>query len=218
MKPITPSCRSQLSAQDVTFITSAVGADGASLLADDATRDAVLESDKLFHALLHIRAPLPVSARLYFYVLTRRVLAHHDRTVADYIASVLAEFLEGDRWQTLPGLPDMQTRYVTDILTVLADLKGDRAFLLQAHIGNFSLFVSGIFPDHIRHRAAVRGAPDLRFYEAVGSAHYRLAAHQPQARQTGLEGVLDTIGSDFPDVRRGLNRVADQFLHWNVAS
>ena len=138
MMPITPSCRSQLSAQDVEFIASALGTDVTSLLVDDATRDAVLESDKLFQALLDAHAPLPVSPRLYFYALTRRVLAHHDRAVADYIASVLAEFLEGDRWQTLPGLPDMQTQYVTDMLTVLADLKGDRAFLLQAHVGNFS--------------------------------------------------------------------------------
>ncbi len=218
MKPITPSCRSQLSAQDVDFIASVLGTDVISLLAEETTRDAVLESDKLFHALLHVRTPLPVSARLYFYALTRRVLVHHDRAVADYIASVLAEFLEGDRWQTLPGLPDIQTRYVTDMLTILADLKGDRAFLLQAHVGNFSLFVSGIFPEHIRHRATARGAPDIRFYESVGSTHYRLAAHQPQARQTGLENVLDTIGNEFTDVRRGLNRVADQFLHWNVTS
>jgi hypothetical protein len=202
----------------VAFITSALGADVAPLLADPASRDAVLESDRLLHCLLHARAPLPVSPRLYFYVITRRVLAHHERVVADYIATVLAEFLEGDRWQTLPGLPDMQTRYVTDMLTVLADLKGDRAFLLQAHIGNFSLFVSGIFPEHIRHRATRRGAPALDFYESVGSTHYRLAAHQPQARTTGLENVLETIGNEFSDVRRGLNRVADQFLHWNVAA
>ncbi len=217
MKPITPCCRGHLSAQDVSFITAVAGADVTPLLAEETSRDAVLESDALFHALLHVRAPLPVSARLYFYVITRRVLPQQDRAVTDYIATVLAEFLEGDRWQTLPGLPDIQTRYVTDMLTVLADLKGNRAFLLQAHLGNFSLFVSGIFPDHIRHRASVCGAPDISFYETIGRTHYRLAAHQPQARQTGLEHVLDTIGSEFTAVRRGLNRVADQFLHWHIA-
>src|SRR5262245_29681838 len=97
MKPITPNCRSQLSAQDVKFIASVFAPNLSmkdsmtELLADESARDAILESDRLFQALLEVRAPLPVSPRLYFYVLTRRVLDQFDRDVADYIASLLAE-------------------------------------------------------------------------------------------------------------------------------
>jgi hypothetical protein len=41
------------------------------------------------------------------------------------------------------------------------------------HIGNYSLFLTGVFPERIRARAEQRGFPDLRYYESLGRSQYR---------------------------------------------
>ncbi|MCX7915281.1 MAG: hypothetical protein N3A53_03130 [Verrucomicrobiae bacterium] len=224
MKPITPSCRDGLTARDREFVADVLGgsprqrAAVRELLQDENARDSLLEKTALRQALLESREPLAVSPQLYFYVLTRWVLPGLDRITTDYIATLLVEFLQGERWRTVPGFADQPTEYVTDMLLILAHLKGEQAFLVQTHVGNYALFLTGVFADHVRYRAQHRGAPDIGFYEEVGRAHYQLAARQPYARRHGLDDVLETVGEEFPTVRRGLNRLADQFWHWGASA
>src|SRR5215467_2359828 len=101
MKMIQPNCRVQFAAEDIDFILSVLGGrigDAAGLvqlLADESSRDLILDDEALFHALLERRGCLRVSSRFYFYVLVRHVFRRSgidDRAVADYVAEVLAEF------------------------------------------------------------------------------------------------------------------------------
>ena len=90
----------QFTAADVEFIVSALGPRTGSaetlvkLLADEDTRDLILDDEALFRALLEQRGCLRVSTRFYFYVLVRHVLNRsgiEDRAVADYVAELLAD-------------------------------------------------------------------------------------------------------------------------------
>src|SRR5690242_17586238 len=101
MKVIKPNCRMQFAAQDVEFILSVLGGklEGADclvkLLGDEENRDLILDDDSLFHALLERGGCLRVSSHFYFYILVRQVFKRAgivDRSVADYVAEVLAEF------------------------------------------------------------------------------------------------------------------------------
>lgn len=224
MKPITPKCREALTDRDQAFVAEVLGstprqrAAVRELMRDASARDILLEKPALRQALLEAREPIPVSPALYFYVLTRWVLPHLDRASTDYIATLLVEFLQGDRWRTVPGFADQPTEYVADMLVILSHLKGEQAFVVQTHVGNYALFLTGVFAEHVRYRAQHRGAPSIGFYEEVGRAHYQLAARQPYARRHGLDEVLETVGAEFAGVRRGLNRLADQFWHWGAAA
>ncbi len=111
----------------------------------------------------------------------------------------------------------MQTEYLTDMLTAVAALSGEAAFVTRAHVGNYTLFMAGIFPDHLRYREWVRGSPGIAYYEDVGSTSYCLAADHRQARHEGLDEVLRTIGESFTCVREGLNEVADRLMHVETA-
>src|SRR5438270_8318180 len=113
MKMIQPNCRVQFAAEDIDFILSVLGGKLGTaeclvkLLADEDTRDLILDDDALFHALLERRGCLRVSSRFYFYILIRHVFRKadiQDRAVADYVAEVLAEFscAETARW-VVPG-------------------------------------------------------------------------------------------------------------------
>src|SRR5437660_9496936 len=106
MKMIQPNCRVQFAAEDRDFILSVLGSKIGTaeclvkLLADEDTRDLILDDDTLFHALLERRGCLKVSSRFYFYILVRHVFRRsdiEDREVADYVAELLAEFASAEQ-------------------------------------------------------------------------------------------------------------------------
>lgn len=218
MDVIQANCRHRLTAADFAFLATTLARDPAhtgsvaQLLTDETARDAALDSERVLAALIEAPGPAPVSPHLYFYVLTRRVLPQLDRTVADYIANVLATFLDLRRLRAVPGEPDQQADHLADLLTLVAAVSGDRAFLLRAQVGNVSLFLAGIFPEQIQARAHRHAAPGLDFYEAVGRTNYRLAADYRQARSSGLAPVLHLVAERFSDVRQGLNQMTDRYL------
>src|SRR5258706_8895012 len=110
MKMIQPNCRIQFAAEDIEFILSVLGrkigtADClVKLLADEESRDLILDDEALFLALLERRGCLRVSSRFYFYVLVRHVFKRsdiNDRAVADYVAEVLAAFSDARRGECI---------------------------------------------------------------------------------------------------------------------
>ena len=79
MHVIQPNCRVQFTAEDIDFILNVLrpGVDSSEglcrLLADEDTRDLILDDEAIFQALLERRGCLRVSTRFYFYVLVRHV-------------------------------------------------------------------------------------------------------------------------------------------------
>jgi hypothetical protein len=219
MLTIKANCREQLTEADFRFLASVLtsNADAPSssltdLLVDPGARDAALENDRVFRALIDSPQPISVSPQLYFYVLTRHLLSEFDREIADYVASVLCSFLDVQRLRALPNRPELDGHYVVDALAALAVAPPLDEFHIRVHVGNYTLFVTGIFPEHLRHRAAFHGAPDLPYYEEVGRASYRFASDHQLARHHALNDVYRTISDHFPKVRRDLNRLSDELL------
>ena len=221
MKVIQPNCRVQFTAQDVEFTLEILGRKlGAAdclvkLLADEDTRDQILDDEELFRALLERRGCLRVSSRFYFYVLVRHVFRRsdlNDRAVADYVAEVLAAFSESARSECiLPGQAN-PLDYFFEMVAALQKADDRTSFLLRAHIGNYSLFLSGVFPDRIRFRAEARGFPNLKYYEELGRTHYRIAGEHRLAQRYNLEGVLQTLAERFQTTRLALNDMADRLF------
>src|SRR5215475_4257945 len=128
MKMIQPNCRIQFAAEDIDFILSVLGRRIGTaeclikLLADEDSRDQILDDDALFHALLERRGCLKVSSRFYFYILVRHVFRRsdiHDRAVADYVAEVLAEFSRTERSRCVVPGQDTPLDYLFEMLTAL---------------------------------------------------------------------------------------------------
>ncbi|MBI3876289.1 MAG: hypothetical protein HY300_10110 [Verrucomicrobia bacterium] len=185
------------------------------LLADEETRDQILDDERLLHALLEHHGCLRVSTHFYFYVLVRQVFLRSgidDRAVTDYVAELLAEFsrIERTRCQ-LPGQKETLD-YFFEMLAALQQADDRTAFMLRVHIGNSSLFLSGVFPDRIRVRAQARGFPDLSYYEGMGRANFRAASDHRLARHYELEKVLGTLAERFQTTRRALNDLSERLL------
>ena len=221
MNVIQPNCRVQFTAADVEFIVSALGPRTGSaetlvkLLADEDTRDLILDDEALFRALLEQRGCLRVSTRFYFYVLVRHVLNRsgiEDRVVADYVAELLAEYsrIENTRC-VVPGRPE-PLDYFFEMLTALQTADDPTSFYIRTHVGNQSLFLSGVFPERIRYRAEYKGAPDLKYYEELGRANYRVASDHRLARKYDLADVFSTLAERFKATRLALNDLTDRLL------
>jgi hypothetical protein len=221
MKLIQPNCRVQFAAEDIDFILSVLGekietADCLTkLLADEDSRDLILDDESLLHALLERRGCLQVSSRFYFYILVRHVFRRsgiQDRTVADYVAEVLAEFSSVERGRcVVPGQTN-PLDYIFEMLTALKTADDRTSFLIRVHIGNHSLFLSGVFPERIRFRAEARGFPDLKYYEGLGRAQYQMASDHRLARRYAVSKVLSTLAERFETTRLALNDISDRLF------
>src|SRR5437870_1526156 len=185
MRIIQPNCRVQFAAEDIDFILSVLGQRIGTaecliqLLADEQSRDLILDDDALFHALLEKRGCLRVSSRFYFYILVRHVFSRadiQDRAVSDYVAEVLAEFSCAEKARcVVPGQTN-PLDYLFEMLTALRTADERTSFQIRVHIGNHSLFLAGVFPERIRSRAEARGFSNLKYYEGLGRANYRMAS------------------------------------------
>jgi hypothetical protein len=179
----------------------------------DEGLDALLDDPRTLNAVLTAEHSAPSS--LVFYLLVRHALLESgidDRVLADYIAALLIEFGKEDR--AYRAAPDESGRflYLVDLVTATDSPDGRRQFLLRAHLGNYALWLAGIFPDYVTARVHRRGAPGLQYFEEMGATGYRLAASTPVAADHGLDNLLRTAADTFPELRVALNRVADRYL------
>src|SRR5205085_5028621 len=150
MKMIQPNCRIQFAAEDIEFILSVLGRKLGTaeclvkLLADEESRDLILDDEALFHTLLERHGCLRVSSRFYFYILVRNIFRRSgiaDRPVADYVAEVLAEFARAEQARcVVPGAAN-PLDYFFEMLSALQTADDRTSFYIRAHIGNYSLFL-----------------------------------------------------------------------------
>jgi hypothetical protein len=219
MKMIQPTCRARFTARDIDFVVDVLGRSGkgnavlVELLADEDTRDLILDDPELHAALLERGGCLGVSARFYFYVLVRRVLARvgiEDRTVADYVAELLSEYVRivSSRCE-IPGL-EKPLEYFFEMLAALPQVDEGTAFQVRAHMGNHTLFLAGLFKEHIEHRAARRGAPGLSYYEELGRTSYRVAGDHRLAQRYAVSSVFGILSHDFEAARLALNDLTER--------
>ncbi len=73
-------------------------------------------------------------------------------------------------------------KYVTDLMEVLATADRESRFYIMVYFANHYLMMTGVFPDHIRHRAERKGAPQLAFYEEAGRRGFEMASNHQLAQ------------------------------------
>jgi len=225
---IQANCRAQFTADDFSFVVRVLARSRGdavslvSLLSDEAERDAILDHELVYQSLVDEAGCLKVSAAFYFYILTRRVLRRvslDERALTDYVAAVLLAFSRTSQLAA-PGLAPQPTArsfvYVSDLLTQLTTSTPEQAYLLHSHLGNYTLFLSGLFADRVASNAQLRGAPNLGFYEAVGQASYRHVARHPQSRNADLRLIFEQLADEFRRVRLALNDLADTLFHLHI--
>lgn len=213
---ILANVRERMSPEDLSFV--------ADLLArgDAVDRpEALLDEPTLFELLRDAPGIASPSAPLFLYVAVRhslRSVGIDDAELSDYLAALLLEFGMRDRAYRIAPTDDAVYHYVTDIVADLEANPGRRGLLLRAHLGNYSLWLSGVFPDRITARVARAGGPGLGYYEEMGARGFRLAADHALAREWRLSGLYALAADQFERLRVGLNRLSDSVFFRNLSS
>src|SRR5437870_12182957 len=218
---IRANCRARFTAADFDFIVRTLArsrGDSVSLvdlLSDDETRDSILDHPRLVETILSNAGHLRISSQFYFYILARYVLQQAgigDRKLCDYIGSLLETFSRANQLHSPDKIENRVHEYISDMLIALTRATPEQTFLLRAHAGNYSLFISGIFHENTQRRS-LRRAPDIDFYEQVGRTNYQLVASHATARRCELNDVFEELAGRFRDVRLALNQLSDQLLN-----
>jgi hypothetical protein len=218
---IRANCRARFTAADFDFIVRTLARSAndhvslVDLLSDADTRDEMLDHPQLVNAILSNPAHLRISSQFYFYVLARHVLQQAgigDRKLCDYVGSLLETFSRASQLQRPNNIENNALEYISDMLIALKRVTREQAFLLRAHIGNYSLFISGIFHENAQRRCQ-RGGPHLRFYEEIGRTNYQMVASYEAAKRCELNDVFANLADQFRGVRLALNDLSDRLLN-----
>lgn len=183
--------------------------------------DALLDDPRLLAALLAAPRAAHASYPLFAYVAVRHALREEgedNRALADYVAAVLIAFGTRGRAERVAESDDEQYDTLARLLQDVDDRDAKRAFLVRAHLGNYALWLSGLFPDYIEHKRWRRGGPDLDYFEEMGRRGYRLAADHRLAEQHGLRPLYASAAERFEVLRAALNNLSDRLLFPNVHS
>lgn len=181
----------------------------------DRGLDPLLDDPRLLRALVEARQGASASMPLFCYVVVRHALrevGEDDRALADYVAAIVLHFGLRDRATRVGDVDDERYDTLAGLLAAIDGVDVRRSFLVRAHLGNYALWLSGLFPDRVEHLRWRRGGPDLEYYEALGRRGFQLAADHRLAAEHGLRALYGTAADRFGVVRCALNRVSDRLL------
>jgi len=208
---IKPNVRASFGRREAELLLSVAGPRGEERLREQGL-DALMDDVRVLHALMRREGLTGAPAPLVFYLLVRHALLQrdlHDRQLADYTAAVLLEFGMAGRAGRVDGGEGEPFAYLADILGAIERARGEREFLLRVHLGNYALWLAGLFPDHITHRVQRSAAPPISYYDAMGATGFRTAAGNEIALRHGLGELFITAADRFADLRSALNSLSD---------
>jgi hypothetical protein len=215
---IQPNCRARFTADDFAFVVRVLSTKPrhavtlVELLTEEEMRDQILDHEGLIRAVLENPTNLTISPQFYFYILARLVLKRagvDDRNLADYVAALLEHFTRTR--QLHAPMEKVQAAYISDLLLALRNATPYETFLLRTHIGNYALFVTGIFHSHVERRSR-RGAPSCAFYEDMGRRNFQVVASHDVARRYEMSLLFEHLAERFHDCRVALNQLAEELL------
>lgn len=183
-----------------------------------STLESLLESDYVHRAMLDRGvAWLDVSPRLFFNVLLRHALPRRrtppERGTIHYVANMLALFVDAERVVRVAPGDDQTYEYLVDLIAAAAAAGPEREFMVHCHIGNYALFLSGLYARAIEHRHRYRRRPvTLDYYRQTGRSFYATAAQNWRAQRFGLRDVFQQLSHRFEYYRSGLDRIATERL------
>jgi len=142
-----------------------------------------------------------------------RDLGLRDSTVQDYVANILTEFCECEQ---LFKIRDAHNRPLADVGEMLLEADPvygpapsfDRERQVRKHIGDYTLFLSGMFPESI-NRYRLRRARLENFIDFVkaGKESYYIVSKFDQFEYVKLAPLFAQLSNEFESCVYGLNLV-----------
>ena len=133
------------------------------------------------------------------------------RSVSVYLGDLLTEFAHQDNLYRVRSIQGQQLRSVVEMLMEADSADSSAAFdrerRVHKHIGDFTLFWAGIYPDALRQLRAQGRADHLIDYVRQGKQSYRIVSTFQQGRYAEDAELFRHLSEEFELCLYGLGLV-----------
>ena len=134
-----------------------------------------------------------------------------DPPLVDYLSDLLMRFIRCD---ALFRLRDVVGRRLEDVAEMLWEgnqRQGSARREVYRHIGDFTLFWTGVYPEALRHLQGATTRDSLLDYTAQGKRSYRIAGEFDTAPYADEAPVLMRLADEFELCSIGLRKVRNEW-------
>ena len=143
----------------------------------------------------------------------RAIKLLRDATMAEYLANMISVFTCSSRMFKVQDGDSESYYYLFDLIETLQKSDPVRQYKIYCHIGNYSLFLTGLFPEFVEHQYRYRRQlVDDHFYVGFGKTYYGLASDHHMARYNELATVFSRLSTGFEIFKHLLNYMAFRYL------
>ncbi|MFQ5963747.1 MAG: hypothetical protein ACE5KZ_05630 [Candidatus Scalinduaceae bacterium] len=136
-----------------------------------------------------------------------------DSQVSNYIANILTQFTKSSRLFKIREAEKESYQYIVDMIADSLRSDNNRKFYIYCHIGNYTLFLTGMFPEYIEYRyERKRRSVDKQYYIDFGKTYYALASEHTNVRGNRLSGTLSYLSEGFEVVAQVLHFMNGEYL------
>ena len=140
-----------------------------------------------------------------------------DPELTDYIAGLLVSFVHVDALYALRNWDGKQLQHVADMLAALEcgtdGVRGEDDLLVHRHIGDFTLFWSGVYPERLRHSGGIAFKDRLVDYVAQGKRSYTIASRLADRDAAPPASLFARLSREFEVCCHGLGLVRKEWEH-----
>lgn len=157
--------------------------------------------------------------RRYFAGLTEHTfltsLGMGDPALIDYLAELLCRFIHVDKLYCLHDAQGRRLEEVAQMLLAAEGLppEGRTRREVHRHIGDFTLFWTGLYPDVLRRLRAQAQHDFFIDYCQQGKRSYAIAGSLPDEENDAEAKLMLRLSSDFELCAYGLNQVRSELDH-----
>lgn len=155
--------------------------------------------------------------RRFFAGLTESVffgrLGIADPPLVEYLSELLVRFVRHDAMFGIRGPTGKRLVQVADMLAEADARKGAARRSVHRHIGDFSLFWTGVYPEMIARLRRSGHADGLLDYQAQGKRAYYIASTIPVERSAAPADVLERLSHEFELCAFGLSEIRREWEH-----
>lgn len=151
------------------------------------------------------------AARRFFAGVTEQAfmteLGVADPQLLDYVSNLLSRFISSDDIYAVRSVRGERITQVADMLIEAHARRGPAKRKLHRHIGDFTLFWTGLFPEIAERIQKTGGKDALLDYGQLGKQSYATAAHIPVEREFAPSELLERLSAEFDLCVYGLGEV-----------
>ncbi|MCA9153961.1 MAG: hypothetical protein R3C99_17210 [Pirellulaceae bacterium] len=131
-----------------------------------------------------------------------------DPPLIDYLTDLLMRFVRNDQLYRVRSLSGVPVAQVAQMMAEAEQRIGDARRDVHRHIGDFTLFWAGLYPEALRHLRSSDKVDYFIDYCSQGKRAYHIASNIESSRENDPPGeVLHRLSSEYEMCAYGLREV-----------